>query len=446
MQQPVSPRRVLVLNVGKPTEGDVAQRPEAYALREAHPDYVVFVCSQPGDTQSGSLDFVKEYARLAGLASEQYEVLALSDPDDLVRCYEALVARFADLRQRFPGAELLADYTAGTKSMSAALVLAALDSEGSPEVQLRLVRGARGRQATVVPGTESFAPVSGVHDVRARRLVTLARSALERFDYAEAAAVLDEAMRRELSADLRQKLERARNLCRAFDAWDRYELDTAMRLFELYRRDWHRQLAVLEQLHAVVGAFAPGDERSSGQPRLTGLDQVRDPYLAVEDILFNAERRAAQSRYDDALARVYRALELLVQLRLWLGHRIDTSDVDLTRVPEERRQQLAARAEGNGPVRLALVQAWDLLASLPGEPLAEWLRAERGRLLDWTKHRNHSLLAHGFAPVTATSWREHGETGIALCRAALRELHAASKRRPLEHRQFPRSELVPALG
>jgi len=444
VSQPV--RRVLVLNVGKPLDGDPAERPEAFALREARPDYVVFVCSQPGDTQTGSLDFVDQYATLAGLAPEQYEVLALPDPDDLVRCYEALVARFADLRQRFPGAELLADYTAGTKSMSAALVLAALDSEGSPEVQLRLVRGARGRQATVIPGTESFAPVSGVHDVRARRFLGLARSALERYDYAEAAATLDEAMRRELSPTLRSQLERARNLCRAFDAWDRYELPTAIRLFELYRRDWHRQHTVLEQLQGVVAAFSLVEQPPTDQPRLAALDQLRDPYLAVEDVLYNAERRAAQARYDDAMARVYRALELLVQLRLWLGHRIDTANVDLARVPEERRAQLAARDRGNGAVRLALVQAWDLLADLPAEPLADWLRAERGRLLDWTKHRNASLLAHGFSPVTAAIWQQHGQAGLVLCRAGLAELAARQVRRPLQHGQFPRSELLNGIG
>jgi CRISPR-associated protein (TIGR02710 family) len=443
MNQPV--RRVLVLNVGKPTDGNVADRPEAYALREARPDYVAFVCSHAADFQAGSLRFVEDYAALTGLPPERYEVVSLEDPDDLVACYQRLVECFTDLRRRFADAEFLADYTAGTKSMSAALVLAALDSEGRPEVQLRLVRGARGHQATVIPGTESFAPVSGVHDVRARRFVGLARLALERFDYAEAAATLDQALQRELSAALRTRLEHARNLCRAFDAWDRYELATARTFLELYRRDWHSWLTVLDQLTSVVRAFAPGQPDARGS-RLTHLDQLRDPYIAVEDILLNAERRATQSRYDDAVARVYRALELLVQLRLWLGHRIDTSDVELARLPEAWRAKLAGRTEGNGPVRLALVQAWDLLADLPDEPLAGWLATERPRLLQWTQHRNYSLLAHGFAPVTATGWHEHGQAGLALCRAALAELSRTRVRRALQHQQFPRADLLADLG
>jgi hypothetical protein len=39
-------------------------------------------------------------------------------------------------------------------------------------------------------------------------------------------------------------------------------------------------------------------------------------YEIVEDLLLNAERRAMQDRYDDAVGRLYRALELLVQIRL----------------------------------------------------------------------------------------------------------------------------------
>ncbi|MFN3337881.1 MAG: TIGR02710 family CRISPR-associated CARF protein, partial [Thermomicrobium sp.] len=332
--------RILLLNIGKPSNGDIATRPESVALREVQPDYVVFVCSQPAKTQAAGRDYVDTYAQLAGLSPDQFELLELPDPDDLAECYQKLVQCLEDLRHRFPGAELLADYTAGTKSMSAALVLAALDDEQSPEVKLRLVRGERGQQATVIPGTESSVAVSGIHDLRARRLVSRARDALERFDYAEAHRLLGQALQREISSSLRDQLVRVRNLCRAFDAWDRYELDQAAKILQNYRQNWCQWLGVLEELQGVTSAFAATQHRQPpDQPRLAGLDHRRDPYVAVEDLLLNAERRAAQHRYDDAMARIYRALELLVQLRLWLGHRIDTSNTDLSRLPETLREQ-----------------------------------------------------------------------------------------------------------
>ncbi|MDB9309098.1 hypothetical protein PN471_10700 [Aphanizomenon sp. CS-733/32] len=39
-------------------------------------------------------------------------------------------------------------------------------------------------------------------------------------------------------------------------------------------------------------------------------------YEIVQDLILNAERRATQQRYDDAVGRLYRALELLAQIRL----------------------------------------------------------------------------------------------------------------------------------
>ena len=36
----------------------------------------------------------------------------------------------------------------------------------------------------------------------------------------------------------------------------------------------------------------------------------------VEDLLLNAERRAIQGRYEDAIGRIYRAIELIAQIRL----------------------------------------------------------------------------------------------------------------------------------
>ncbi len=441
-----STRRVLVLNVGKPQDGDISRRPEVFSLRQSQADYVVFISSDPAEPQTGSYSLVDRYAELVGLSPDQYENLVLSNPDDLVDCYQRLVRLFQDLRRRFPFAELLADYTGGTKSMSAAVVLAALDSEQSPEIKLRFVHGQRGGQATVIPGTESFVAVSGIYDLRARRLVFRARDALEHFHYAEADRLLGLALQREISSSLRDQLKPMQDLCRAFDAWDRYELDLAATILTPYRAKWYQRLEVLRQLQAVTEAFAVHqNQQSPDQPRLAGLEQLRDPYIAVEDLLLNAERRAAQNRYDDAMARVYRALELLIQLRLWLGHHIDTSDVDLAHLPEAQRERYASRVEPGRPLTLGLLQAWDLLSDFSDEPLADWLRAERGRLLDWARHRNHSLLAHGFRPITEDMWKTYGSLGIDLCRRGLQILQEKQKRRPLKHDQLPRAELLSEL-
>lgn len=51
---------------------------------------------------------------------------------DLDEVFRILCAAIQRLGQRFPNAQLLADYTGGTKTMTAGLVSAALESRAAP--------------------------------------------------------------------------------------------------------------------------------------------------------------------------------------------------------------------------------------------------------------------------------------------------------------------------
>ena len=66
--------------------------------------------------------------------------------------------------------------------------------------------------------------------------------------------------------------------------------------------------------------------------RLTTEDETQEP-ARLFDLWRNAERRAAQGRYDDAVARVYRLLEWSAQWLLRSRCGIDTGDVSPERVP-----------------------------------------------------------------------------------------------------------------
>ena len=119
------------------------------------------------------------------------------------------------------------------------------------------------------------------------------------------------------------------------------------------------------------------------------------------DLLCNARRRKAEGRYDDAVARLYRAVEALAQDQLRREHGIaDTGKVPLDRVPLSLRARYPADA---AELKLGLQEAYLLLSEL-GDPLGQ-----RFAGLGWhePKHspltaRNQSILAHGFAPVGAT--------------------------------------------
>lgn len=81
-------------------------------------------------------------------------------------------------------------------------------------------------------------------------------------------------------------------------------------------------------------------------------------YEIVEDLLLNAKRRVAQELYDDAVERLYRALELLAQIRL-STYNIKTGDVDIQQLPESLQAKYAdpTLRSQDGKIQLALNKA-----------------------------------------------------------------------------------------
>jgi CRISPR-associated protein (TIGR02710 family) len=160
----------------------------------------------------------------------------------------------------------------------------------------------------------------------------------------------------------------------------------------------------------------------------------RDPYLRVEDLLLNAERRAAQGRYDDAIARIYRALELIAQIRLRTKFEIDTANVDPLKVPEPKRAALERHRSETGNIQLPLFAAWSLLAAMNNEPLGAWFAKSRSCVQDFLGTRNFSILAHGDRPIDQQTYQSVGSRGLALCREALASI---PERKKLDARQLP---------
>lgn len=380
-----------------------SHEPILTALRHTTPDFTCFICTdrdpatgRPGsDVQIlGKGSCIKKSPRdetpslpniptQAGLREEQYQVVRVP-ADDLDEVFRILRNTIHDLGLRFPGARLLADYTGGTKTMTAGLVSAALESDG---VELQLVTGSRADLIKVRSGMEAVTQAN-VERVRLERAMRPYVEAWRRYAYAEAYQGLA-ALPRPRDRTLAARLALLRDLSRGLDAWDQFEHGAALELLEPYRprigAGWSSLLAALK--------------------RLTTEDEAQEP-ARLFDLWRNAERRAAQGRYDDAVARVYRLLEWSAQWLLRSRCGIDTSNVPPDRVPPG----MALTPNDKGRIQVGLMAAWELLAHhQPDSPGSAFFRTERNALLNWLQMRNHSILAHGFQPVAETDWRALAE-------------------------------------
>lgn len=374
-----------------------SHQPILTSIRQCKPEYVIFFCSgtDPGTGRPGSETQITgqgavikavpsdAHATLPniptqlGLMGGEFDVHIVA-ADDLDACFLKMEACLRDLARRFPNHRCVADYTGGTKTMTAALVAAALEH---PTVDLQVVTGNRANLVRVTDGTQYAAP-AGVDSVRTHELIATRMDVWARFAYDEAALSL-QGIAMPQSVELRAQVNRARDLSAAFAAWDRFHHTEALRLIENYT--------------AVVGRSL-----SAHLPTLrtlTGESSVRREAAQIWDLWLNAQRRAAAGRHDDAVARLYRVLEWTVQ---WiLRHRvgIDTSDVAADKMPAD------AVPGRKGKYQVGLFAAWQLLSQeLPGTTAANFIDKERERLTHFLNTRNASILAHGFEPVDKAIW------------------------------------------
>jgi CRISPR-associated protein (TIGR02710 family) len=319
-----------------------------------------------------------------GLQADQYEI-SIVPADDLDKAVAVISQKLMELRRRFPAARVVADYTGGTKTMTAALVMAALEAE---EIELCLVTGARADLLKVHDGTQR-SMAAGVEGIRLRRAISTYLDIWQRFGYGDAAQGLA-ALPVPREAEWRAELQIARDLSLGYDAWDRFDHAAARQYLDLYR---YRIGQVAGFQLMFLDLLAAGNEDSRKEP------------AQLLDLWLNAERRAVQGRYDDAVARVYRLLEWTAQWLLRTRCGLDTSDIR----ESQQIEGININCNREGKRQAGLVAAWQLVAHhLTGSSQA-FARQQQEKLRDHIQVRNQSILAHGYRPVDKVAWERLAE-------------------------------------
>jgi CRISPR-associated protein (TIGR02710 family) len=435
---------VLIVSLGNSPE------PIINCINSLRPDRVVFFCSE---LSKPNISAVLDRVPLADYQEESDVVVlqqrlhrkqsedVINELDQLDRVYTRACTLIAAVRAQHPGCSITVDYTGGTKTMTTGLAMAAIDDG---RAQLSVTITDRSTQMAHASGYSVPVLVSTAV-IQARRLFEQDLPALlKRFDY-EAAR---QAVRRILQlpsqdAEMTRELRRLEDLLVVCDAWDRFDHRRALEVIErLADRNMDQRL--LFPLKRVIGSRRILDrmaeaEKWSHMPG-HGLE-------AVEDLLRNAERRAAQDRYDDAVGRLYRAMELTEQILLQKTAGIDTADVDIERLPQHLQDSYRKKQEASaddGKLKMALMNAYDLLADLEHPVGLRW-REQRSRIQDCLKARNHSLFAHGFSPISYGDWKSLLDTLGPFLQQAIDEAIAQSKVKAPVLQQLPctLAELLP---
>ena len=296
--------------------------------------------------------------------SDDVPYQAIPDPDDIHQCRQVLRQVIAEAKKRLqPGESLIVNPTSGTKQMSAAATLAALDEEIG---EIMFTTGER-VDGVVKTGTEQPRTFSTETFFFERDL----RIAQNLFDHGAFRAAAHLLRRYHTAEALRAR-------------------ETALCLHEWQRSSYARAAAhaarCSEELHRHLKALAEAETFSTS---------------ILGDLLAGADELLRWGDAEEALARYYRAAEQAAKVRLAdaysLRPRYRLEDaVRLLPAGSPLATDLHRHAR-NGEVLLTANRAWELLKTI-GDPMAAAYFADNA-LVEGLRRRNEGLYGHGTEPV-----------------------------------------------
>lgn len=332
----------------------------------------------------------------------RYGFLELPDEQDLASCLDRLRRLTPDVEEwvaRNDNSRVVVDFTGGTKCMSAAI---ALQARQWPCL-FSYIGGSRRTKdgvGVVETGSETVVHHENPWNALGHQTVEDFMVLFDQHAFVAAKKVANMAKMRIDRPDRKREFAVLEQLAKAFDAWDRFDHRSCSAAFDNVAKSSN-------DLRAVLGNDK-GDQVIDGVTHLAGyfkdLCQAKPPsHLHVFDLLANARRRKDEKRLDDAMARLYRAIEAMAQVVLKERHGIESTErIPLDNVPEPIPAEWTSRAR-DGIVALGLQDAYVLLLKLDDSLGHRFKEANLDGTQSHLAVRNRSILAHGFDQVPSNA-------------------------------------------
>ncbi len=375
---------VLVISIGKSPDPCLA------SVEQHNANRVIFFASQ--ETRA----FVTDIERVLGL---QGELVALEQGDeyDFELCYQTARVTIQKAFSTPEPRRIVVDITGGTKTMTAALALAASDHQ----LEFAYVVSDKQPDGSFKSNSEKVKPFANpLRKYHIRELERLQNS----FN----------------AGDFRATLETIQTILeRATDDYDTAFFEALLKLIQAFER-WdlfnHREAS--EMFSTAIKTLKPlaAAKPSAWRTWLLEIAKLQDSLMALkaakkessmvlmQDLLANADRRIARGEYDDALARMYRAIDLYAEIMLensgvqvmGTNFQIPASAAWVMNEFKPHQKRPDNTLKLNGVYEVARLAS--LIDPLLGQVFFDSL--DHGSLSNALKQRNKSILAHGFEPVS----------------------------------------------
>jgi CRISPR-associated protein (TIGR02710 family) len=378
--------RVMLVSLGG------SPQPVLYTLSQQRPEYILFFVS------SESAGQIQGIIRELPYQCRDFDRILSPSAEILGDCYlilrDQLSGKLAQWRLSMD--DLMVDYTGGTKSMSAALVLATIEYVHRYSYVGGVERD-KGGVGVVIDGRERMWYVQNPWKA-------LSQEERKRVWLYFAAARYDTALKElqrllgHVEAEEHEFLRNMALVVEGYRDWDNFcHRDAKPKL--------GRALNFLKPYARGVGEPSLGQFALEVQENLEFLNRLTSPEgrdaAYILDLIANADRRAnIECKFEDGVARLYSCLERGAKFRLQRQYGVSTEDVKADQLPESLRAEFAEKYSDprEGKMRLPLFAAYRLLAAL-GDDLGQRFVARQEETLRLLSLRNLSPLGHGENPV-----------------------------------------------
>ena len=385
--------RCMIVSVGG------TSAPIKFSLNKAKPDYICFFVSK--DTKR---IIEEEIIPCLEYEPRHFDWIVTPNAELLSESYRHLVKKLPEIIEKWelnPG-DICVDYTGGTKTMSVALVLATVDQSCCYSYVGGSERS-KGGVGVVIDGQERMHYLENPWDEIAQVERKEACILFNKARYATAVDIFEKCAER-VSKDQKPLFRALCKMAKGYDLWDRFKHSEA-------RKHLFNCMETLTALSSEKKEIKPLVRQIETNIEFLNdlLSGKKPSILYFRDLLGNAKRRAdLEKKYDDAIARLYRAIEVLGQSELKNRYGIETSNVEEDLIPDDLRAEYRQkyRDKYDYKIKLPLYASYQLLKALGSDLAVRFFNHYEDKIKPLLNARNNSILAHGFNPIDEKKFRE----------------------------------------
>lgn len=378
-------KKVLLMTIGTGANGTDIAHGLAFSIKETNPNFLVLIGSKE------SLDSTFNHL-ISILEKEDIKIEYETKTIDEINDFEKLHFIFSDfiselINKGYKKNKISVDYTSGTKAMSAALVSAALKSEIS---SISYIYGDRGEGGRVKAGTErrsTLIPSKIFSEDKYKK-------AIEYFNSYQYEICMEFINKNEFHPDYSEKINLLKKLSVVFNNWDKFNFNIAFNKISEIDTELLKKLNLKGKFENII------------KPLLFKLKEDNLSEEKILDLIKNAERRSIEKKYDDAVARLYRALEMIGQFQFEKIFHCKTNNININneKFSSEIKDYIKTIPPSrNNEINLALFNTFKVLELFGNEIGLRFIK-NNDTMNKYLSMRNNSILAHGVSPLNENNY------------------------------------------